>query len=330
MSELISVIIPVYNVEKYLKKCVDSVLCQTYENLEIILVDDGSPDGCGAICDEYAKQDGRVVVIHKENGGLSSARNAGLDVMTGEYVAFLDSDDWVEPNMYGTLLANLKRFQSDISVGGVADDLETSEGTHTTHTSQYGEEPFAENKVDAMRRFFSGAYAAWDKLYRASLFCGIRFPEGEINEDEAIALYLFEKCDAVCYTNEVLYHYLKRENRKNTITAESFSKKKLAWQKHCRNNLAYVRKNHPELVSVAALKCRGSLIWSLSEIALLKNQEEYAKEVQDLMGEIKRNKDLTLPPFQSRKEKLYYHTLRLFGYPSFRALICGKRKVFHG
>ena len=107
MIDLISVIVPVYNVEPYLRKCVDSILAQSYSNLEVILVDDGSPDGCGAICDEYAAKDARVRVIHKPNGGVSDARNAGLDIMTGDYVAFVDSDDWVEADMYRTLLTQM-------------------------------------------------------------------------------------------------------------------------------------------------------------------------------------------------------------------------------
>ena len=104
MGELISVIVPIYNVEKYIKKCIDSIINQTYKNLEIILVNDGSPDECGKICDEYERIDSRIVVIHKENGGLSDARNAGLKVMHGKYVAFVDSDDWIEPEMYLSLI----------------------------------------------------------------------------------------------------------------------------------------------------------------------------------------------------------------------------------
>ena len=114
---MISIIIPVYKTEPYLRKCVDSVLAQTYTNLEVILVDDGSPDDCGKICDEYAAKDSRVKVIHKENGGLSSARNCGLDVATGKYIGFVDSDDWIDPDMYETLLGLLLRYDADIAEG---------------------------------------------------------------------------------------------------------------------------------------------------------------------------------------------------------------------
>ena len=113
-TPLISVIVPVYNVEKYLRKCVDSIVNQTYKNLEIILVDDGSPDNCGKICDEFAEMDNRVMVIHKENGGLSSARNAGLDIATGEYITFVDSDDYIENDTYEKVVVAINKFDSDL------------------------------------------------------------------------------------------------------------------------------------------------------------------------------------------------------------------------
>ena len=131
---LISVIVPVYNVEKYLGKCVDSILAQTYENLEIILVEDGTRDGCGAICDAYAAKDPRVRVIHKENGGLSSARNAGMDIARGEYFGFVDSDDWIEPETYETLLNLAEKYNADLVSGSRYDVAEpTGERTLGLH-----------------------------------------------------------------------------------------------------------------------------------------------------------------------------------------------------
>ena len=116
---LISVIVPVYNVEQYIHQCVDSILSQTYKNLEIILVDDGSPDNCPAICDEYARNDDRVKIIHQENGGISAARNSALDLCTGEYIAFVDSDDWIESNAYEEMMSEMQKKDLDVVFCGV-------------------------------------------------------------------------------------------------------------------------------------------------------------------------------------------------------------------
>lgn len=292
MCDLISVIVPIYNVEEYIRKCIVSIINQTYKNLEIILVDDGSPDGCGQICDEYKRIDSRVVVIHKENGGLSDARNAGLKVMHGKYVAFVDSDDWIEPEMYQRLYENMMTFHADMSFGGVADDIIDENGIEkSVKISNYGNTPFAENKISAMKRYFHGSWAAWDKLYKASLFDNVKFPVGEINEDEAIVIELLEQCDRVCYTNEVFYHYIKRENS-GSITMSDFSKKKLAWQDHCANNLKIIQEKYPELEKDAAIRYRNSLLWSLTEIALSNSGEDFSKDISFLMKQLKENKKL--------------------------------------
>lgn len=290
----ISVIVPVYKVESYLCQCVDSILAQTYHNLEIILVDDGSPDHCGVICDEYAAKDPRIKVIHKENGGLSDARNAGMAVMTGEYVAFVDSDDWIEPQMYETLLMLLEQHDADIAFGGVADDVEHNGTVTTVKVSNYNETPFAEDKLSAMRRYFHGSWAAWDKLYRTALFDGIRYPVGEINEDEAIVLQLLDRCRRVCYTNEVFYHYMHRKGVQ-TITSSTFSKKKLAWVKHCRANLYFIRTMYGELERDAAARYLDSLQWSLNNIVL--SGCDFPEEVHFLRQELRKERPLfrTIP-----------------------------------
>lgn len=283
---LISIIVPVYKVEPYLRKCVDSILNQTYTNLEIILVDDGSPDSCGAICDEYARKDSRVRVIHKPNGGLSDARNAGMDMMTGSLVGFVDSDDWIEPQMYQRLYELMEQFDADMAFGGVADDVVRDGATQTVKKSDYGNTPFAEEKRDAMRRYFHGSWAAWDKLYRADLFDRIRYPVGEINEDEAIVLHLLDRCRQVCYTSEVFYHYIRRLDG-SSITTASFSEKKLAWAKHCRDNLAFIREKYPQLEQDALARYRGSILWLMREIALQK--EGYDGHWKDLRRELRSN-----------------------------------------
>lgn len=327
MGELISVIVPIYNVEKYIKKCIDSIINQTYKNLEIILVNDGSPDECGKICDEYERIDSRIVVIHKENGGLSDARNAGLKVMHGKYVAFVDSDDWIEPEMYQRLYENMVTFHADMSFAGVTDDVIDENGIErSVKTSDYGEKPFSENKIAAMKRYFHGSWAAWDKLYKASLFDNVRFPVGEINEDEAIVIELLEQCDRVCYTNEVFYHYIKRANS-GSITMSDFSKKKLAWQEHCANNLKMIQEKYPELEKDAAFRYRNSLLWSLTEIALSDSGEDFSGNIKELMKELMKNEKLFLESGNVNKTDLIkIRLLAIFGFNFYRKFIRIKRK----
>lgn len=328
MDDLISVIVPIYKVEPYLRKCLDSICTQTYENLEIILVDDGSPDGCGAICDEYAAKDGRIKVIHKPNGGLSDARNAGLEIMTGDYVAFVDSDDWTEAAMYQKLLEYLHLFDADIAFGGVVDDLEQNGTVTAGKTSNYGENPFSENKTAAMKRYFHGSWAAWDKLYKAELFDEIRYPVGEINEDEAIVLQLLDRCKTVCYTNEIFYHYIRRLNGQS-ITTSSFSTKKLAWPKHCRNNLAFIRENYPELELDAASRYRGSLLWALTEIAV--SEGDYSAAAQSLLKELRQNAAVFhKAPFHYPKDRLRLRILLWAPFPVYRMLVRWKGRWRHG
>ena len=318
-NSLISIIVPVYKVEPYLRKCVESIINQTYTNLEIILVDDGSPDNCGTICDEYALKDSRIKVIHKENGGLSDARNAGLDIATGDYIGFVDSDDWIEPQMYQRLYELIQKYDADMAFGGVADDVLDNGSVKTAKTSNYGQTPFAEDKLAAMKRYFRGSWAAWDKLYRAELFDGIQYPVGEINEDEAIVLHLLDRCQRVCYTNEVFYHYMKRIDG-SSITTADFSPKKLAWVKHCRDNLAFIREKYPQLEEYALQRYRSSILWSLREIAL--SDQRFDKEIHALKNQLKENGRLfSKVAFRSNGERLRYYMMRWLPFGIIRVLL---------
>ena len=320
---IISVIVPVYRVEPYLRKCVDSILDQTYQNLEVILVDDGSPDNCGTICDAYAALDRRVKVIHKDNGGLSSARNAGLDAMTGAYVGFVDSDDWIEPRMYEELLSLMTHFDAQMALGGVADEMLRDGTIVTVKTSDYGHTPFAEDSVCAIKRFFQGSWAAWDKLYQAQLFNGLRFPLGEINEDEAIAVYLLEQTNRVCYTNEIFYHYLRRPE---SITTTSFHPRKLAWVRHCRENLTFIRERHPELERLALARYRGSILWSLTEMAL--SNDSFEDAVKELINELRENaRVFRRVPFAFWQDRIRMHLLLIGPFALYRWFIRKKRGI---
>lgn len=325
---LISIIIPIYKVEPYLRRCVDSVLAQTYTDLEIILVDDGSPDNCGAICDEYAAKDPRIKVIHKQNGGLSDARNAGLDIMTGRYVGFVDSDDWIEPQMYERLMELMTQYDADMAFGGVADDVVENGTVRTVKTSDYGTTPLAEDKLSAMKRYFHGSWSAWDKLYKALLFHEIRYPVGEINEDEAIVLQLLEQCQRICYTNEVFYHYIRRWDG-SSITTTPFSPKDLAWKNHCAQNLKHVQEKHPELEMDAASRYLSSLLWHLTKVSLVQDRSLFQNEINELMTELRSQKALfdrtPLPDFNS---KVRYFIAVHFGFNIYKTVFDLFRRIF--
>lgn len=234
MEDLISVIVPIYNVEKYIKKCIDSIVNQTYTNLEIILVDDGSTDQCGQVCDEYAKRDARIKVIHKENGGLSSSRNTGLEKMTGEFVCFIDSDDYIEKDMINFLLKDLKKNNSDISsCGKIIEYYNKVENKNNT-------EEFVNNPKETLARMltfnnFDNSFC--DKLFKVELFKKEKFPIGSYYEDMAIMYKIVNKAKLISHINFLGYHYIMREN---SITNEKFSIKQidmLRYAEECRDNI---------------------------------------------------------------------------------------------
>lgn len=208
--DLISVIVPIYKVEQYLDRCVQSIVEQTYENLEVILVDDGSPDNCPAMCDAWAAKDSRVKVIHKENGGLSDARNAGLAVATGAYIAFVDSDDWIAPDFLEVLYEALKEKNADIAECGVSYVSEAGEVLRQRGTAQLPEM----DRIEALRRLVleDGIYqTVWNKLYRREVIDGILFEKGKHHEDDFWTYQVFDRADRLATVNRPLYNYLQRE-----------------------------------------------------------------------------------------------------------------------
>lgn len=209
MKDLISVIVPVYRVEGLLPRCVESILAQTYRNLEIILVDDGSPDGCGALCDDYARRDSRVRVIHQKNGGLAAARNAGLSSARGAFLGFVDSDDHIAPDMYETLLNSITAENADIAVCGRYMELESGELVPEFTL----EGPAVFDAHEGIRRFLLSDgldAAAWDKLYRRSLWGGSRYPTEYVSEDVPVTARLLARANRIVHCGRPLYYYFQR------------------------------------------------------------------------------------------------------------------------
>lgn len=202
----ISVIVPVYKVEKYLRKCVDSILAQSFTDFELWLVDDGSPDRCGAICDEYASQDERVRVIHKKNGGLSDARNAALDVMQGKYVFFVDSDDWISSDALESTYAAIQRTGAKVATGNIVSAYE--DGREEVLYAPVQEETvlYGEEMLKTLLR-----PNAWNRLYDAELFRDLRYPVGKLYEDVFVYHRILDQIDSMVLTGRNSYYYLVRE-----------------------------------------------------------------------------------------------------------------------
>lgn len=241
LEEKISIIIPVYNVEIYLRKCLDSICSQTYKNIEMIVVDDGSTDGSAAICDEYAQKDSRIKVIHKLNGGLSSARNAGLDVAKGEYILFVDSDDYIEREMVQRLYEALKSTGADMSLCNyrkVNSNKKNQFEASRDISDQCMDEAVYWHKL--YETDGTGYVVAWNKLYRRQLWENLRYPEGKINEDEYVLHEILSQCQTITGCSFVGYNYLERDG-----SIMSYRRKKAnfdvfdAWLRR----IAYFKKN---------------------------------------------------------------------------------------
>lgn len=215
-KELISVIVPVYNAEKYLQKCLDSILEQTYKNLEIIIINDGSTDNSGQICQEYEKQDDRIVYIEKENSGVSDTRNAGMDRMTGPYVTFVDSDDWLEPNYVKFLYEKLIEHQADIVVGNYTSFNESNSVFYFHTSADYYEKVYDNKSVipclyDAKELLKSALIVPWGKIYKKEIIANFRFPIDRIGEDALFNLKALLGSKKVVYVNKSAYIYRVRE-----------------------------------------------------------------------------------------------------------------------
>ncbi len=224
MPAKISVVVPIYNVEQYLRKCLNSILDQTFTDFELILVDDGSTDLSGDIAEEYAEKDDKISVIHKKNGGLSDARNHGIDKATGEYICFIDSDDWIENTYLEELFELAVRNEADITICAY------QKNTGDAVVTQPKEAKFViENGIDAIDNLYSDKYGiyvvAWNKLYRRNLFSDLRYPVGMIHEDEAILGDLFCEAKKVVRTERILYNY--RVNNETSIMSSGYSLKRL-------------------------------------------------------------------------------------------------------
>ena len=318
---LLSVIIPVYNVEEYLAKCVDSILNQTYRNLEVILVNDGSKDGSGSICDDFVQKDSRVRVIHKENGGLSSARNAGMDAAKGEYISFIDSDDWIETDSYEHLLGLMEKYQVKLVCGGNW-DVDGATGEKTLGICPKKEELVTGEEFVGKMFLWDGCDSSvCDKIFHRSLLENFRFPEGQVSEDVAITYKIVLGAERAVLSEYPFYNYYHRVgsiSRTVEITDKFFH-----FSRHTANIYNDIREHHPSIEPQA----RYLRVKSLSHILLNLEQAEetvrtkFADEYRFARKELKKHMGFILTtPYFGKKEKITAFLLDLGLYRTLRPI----------
>lgn len=281
MKPILSIIVPVYDVEKYINKCIDSILKQTFTNFELILIDDSSPDNCGNICDKYAKLDSRIKVIHKENGGLSSARNVGIDAARGEYIGFVDSDDYIKNDMYESLYKAILKYKADISICGkfiVGQDkvLSVCNSDNVRIYNRY------EGLIEIIKDKNINSFA-WDKLYKRELFDNVRYPEGRYFEDIATTYKLFMLSNKIVHINSSKYYYLQRED---SICGSYTCKKSYDHFTSWYECLKAIKCLYPKLSNLYKDKLFEIAYFSLNNILSLGGRKSYSDKIKSIYNQL--------------------------------------------
>lgn len=305
MNKLISVIVPVYNVEQYLEKCIDSIINQTYKNLEIILVDDGSTDNSGNLCDLLAKKDSRIVVYHKENGGLSSARNFGIDKANGEFIGFIDSDDYIDNDMYETLYNLIKKDKSDVSMCGLYNIYANRKDSQVKEVKKYLMN--AEEAIQMVLDSKITSVTAVNKLYRKEIFNNLRYDLGKTSEDAFIIVRLLDKCNLISMTNERKYYYY---HRTNSITKKPFSEKSRDVLDAYNLNYSIVEEKYPKIISSAKRRVLWAYFYVLDLLCVSEYRDKYDELANELIYKLKKNTWFILnSPHFTLKRKILFISL---------------------
>ena len=313
MEDLISVVLPIYKVEKYLEKCVESVIKQTYKNIEIILVDDGSPDNCPNLCDEYMKKDNRIKVIHKQNGGLSDARNAGINIAKGKYITFIDSDDYVDYDYVEFLYKAIKEANAQMSIASHRVIYDSGKIIEKATNENSVLEP---EKVLERILYDEGIdLSSWGKLYLTSLFNNVKFPKGRLFEDSATTYLLVEQCDKIAIVSESKYNYIIRGE---SITTANFSPKKMDLITSTTEMTNYIKNKYPDLTRAANRRLMYAYLSTISQLA--NSKTKYPKEQNELVQYIKENGNMILKDKRAkRRDKFGILSLKL-GFTSYKII----------
>ncbi|BBH27394.1 glycosyl transferase family 2 [Intestinibaculum porci] len=281
-NPLISVIVPIYNVEQYLKRCVESIRRQTYSNLEIILVDDGSPDNCGKICDDYKKEDNRIKVIHKKNGGLSDARNAGIEIAQGEYITCIDSDDFISQFFIENLWIAIQKSGCEIATSWFADYYEGDNIPEAKKVDMKDIAVLSREEFYKKLLYQDGVeVSAWGKLYKTDLFEGVKYPVGKLYEDIPTTYLLVEKTNKVAVIPNIDYFYFQRST---SIAQTTFSMRKMDAINHMDDFKNYIIHNYPSLKRAAECRYFSTVCNILFQIS----SPEFKQTKENLWQEIKK------------------------------------------
>ena len=301
---LISVIVPIYKVEKHLDRCVESIVNQTYKNLEIILVDDGSPDNCPQMCDSWADKDKRIKVVHKENGGLSDARNAGMPFATGEIISFIDSDDWIELDMFEKMLNRMQEDNSDVVSCGVK--WVEEDGTLIRDVTSEDEILDTTAAMKELLNDIKLKQHVWNKIYKYDLIKDIPFEKGKYHEDVFWSYQVVGIAKKVSVVKESFYNYVQRSN---SIMGEGFSAKRLDALDANRQRCEYMKEHFPELYDKSLYVYIGSCHYQLQCAVKANQPKEVIDNILDRTSYRKTGHPTRGITF---KQKIWYYLFTLF------------------
>lgn len=309
---MISVIVPVYNVEAYIEQCINSILKQAYSDLEILLIDDGSPDRCGLICDKYAEIDKRIRVFHTDNRGLSSARNLGLSKAVGDYIAFVDSDDWIEPDMYGTLLSRLEETYADVCICGYFSDSASASKIHSFEEVTY-------NNRESFEALINGKIIsyAWNKLYRKTAIEGLLFPMGKYYEDNEFFCNALSRSNIIAGVSSPKYHYRQRNN---SISKNHAAKNLVDYADACLYRYNFFKKQYTDLfhekeeVAKKSVSVGIARVWRWWHKCQPDEKQSYGRKIKELVQFSRDN----LPLFGYASWPIYLRMSTLFMHSSSR------------
>ena len=308
-TKLISIIVPIYKVEQYLPRCIDSLINQTYRNIEIILVDDGSPDRCGEICDSYAKVDPRIIVVHKENGGLSDARNKGIDIATGDFVMFVDSDDWLESSCCETVVSSFNYNHADIVSFGIqlVGDNKVYETQVVTSPRLFTPREGVGAMIYQQKQQGLLNYVC-NKAFQRNLFGDVRFPVGMLFEDQDVTYRLIHRARRIYAIDQVFYNYYQRES---SIMAGSYKPKALhdriaIWIKRYK----FLCEKYPEYADYQLAQVLGDIYIALIKLDKKKDYSNFTTQIRQFAN-ISNGYKRRLSKY-SQKVWLHYYCYPLF------------------